>query len=275
MEWLPAPMGILAHLLEELEEWGGDSRELEQRLSREPSITAQVLKVANSAYYGCQQEVATLSRAIVVIGVKEVRNICLSVALVQQFQGLKPALSFQRNRYWLHSFAAARFASHLAEAQGLASQEGAYVMGLLHDIGRLVLAYHLPDLFDEMAAVGPGEDPYRHEEELCFTHAEVGYWLCRKWRLPERVAEVVRYHHEPLKARRFREEAALIHLAAWALRLAEGGGGSGQGLEEGALPAEEVLKVVGLTPRRFLLQLEEAREALEGAESLLRALFRG
>ncbi len=276
MEWLPAPVGVLAQVLEELEHWGGDSAALERKLQREPSITAQVLKVANSAYYGCQQEVHTLARAIVVIGIKEVRNICLGVALIQQFQGLEPARPFRRNRYWSHSFATARFASRLAKEQGLACADAAFVLALLHDIGRLVLAYYLPEIYTEMAKVPPGVNPYGHEKELCFTHAEVGYWLCRKWRLPPMVAEVVRFHHEPLLSKRFPQETSLVHVAAAAIRMAEMGSLEQQrALENGELPAEEVLERIGLTPGRFMLHMEGATEALEGAEAVLRALLQG
>ncbi len=269
MEWLPAPIGVLAEVIEELENWTGDSALLEGRINRDPSLTAQVLKVANSAYYGCQQEVGTLSRALVVIGVKEVRNICISVALIQQFHGLKPSLRFDRRRFWLHSFAVAQFSSFLASDLELECADSAYVVGLLHDIGRLVMAYHLPEVFDEISDVPAGISPYEYEKELCLSHAEVGYWLCRKWRLPPLSWEVTRWHHEPFEANKFPLEAALVHVAATAVKFCEAGCPQG----ELDLPSEAVLERLGIGQGRFMLYLEEADNCLERANEVLNALF--
>jgi len=273
MEWLPTPIGVLADVLRILENWTGDSTALERRINRDPSLTAQILRVANSAYYGCQQEVSTVSRAIVVIGIKEVRNICISVALIQQFQGLEPASCFDRDRFWIHCFAVANHAALLADDLGLECKEGAYVLGLLHDIGRLVMAYHLPDIFDQIAnGVSRGQAPYQHEKEVCLTHAEVGFWLCKKWKLPPVVCEVARWHHEPSEAEKFPLETALVHVSGSAVKSSEEGGDDP---DSALIPEEDVLNRLNMGQGKYLLYVEKAEECLEKARKMWAALFGG
>ena len=104
-------------------------------ISQDPSIFSQVLKGANSPYFGCRGTVKDIARAIVIIGIKEVRNMCISLCLMQQFSVARVSPAFDSSVFWKHTLLVALLAQELAGEQGCLPREEAYTLGLLHDPG--------------------------------------------------------------------------------------------------------------------------------------------
>ncbi len=241
IEWLPSPSSILTDILRVLDEDEMGAEALEERLKREPSVTAQVLKVANSAYYGCQRKIDSVGRAIVVIGMSEVRNICLTIALLQQFEKRPAAELFVPQLFWKHSLLTGFIASELAKDTGIISKDVAYTLGLIHDLGRLIMAYYLPDYFDKVVSLANTPSLlYQTERGFSVTHTDLGYWLATKWKLPETANMVMRYHHGPLEAETFKRESALIAVANLLANSIEGDSG------ENELPEQDVIDLLDM-----------------------------
>jgi HD-like signal output (HDOD) protein len=187
---------------------------LEAVILRDQALTAKVLRAANSAYYGHRGQISTISRALVTVGFHEVQRICLCALLMEHFCGAKPDQEIQQ-ALWKHAFATARLASNVAQKRPWMSQEEAYVAGLLHDLGRMVLFHcfyaqyvHIQDLANTLKI------PFSWAEwQYGITHTQVGKWLAVRWNFPKLIEHVLTFHHIPWKSPLFRKEIRLIYLA--------------------------------------------------------------
>lgn len=163
----------------------------------DPTLTSKVLALANSPVYGYSQRIATIELAIVVMGSKVVREIISTILL----SGINSAISSQRfnsAEFWKYSLFSATTTKLLAKKCGYRLSGEAFIAGLIHDLGLLILAKTLPKTFDhlheEFSAITHGWT----ECELAMlstTHAEIGAEIMRKWNFPPHVVEAVEYHH--------------------------------------------------------------------------------
>ena len=169
-------------------------------IEKDSSITARILKVINSAFYGLSGHVSTVSQAVPLLGVQVVKNIVLTFSVLDIFpQGKKDGFDFQK--LWEHSFAVAVACRLLARQTRYEDPEEALVAGLLHDIGVLVFAKHGLEEYKEV--LKNHEETGRpigdvEQDIMGITHAEVGALLAEKWKLPEILAVPIRYHHQEI-----------------------------------------------------------------------------
>lgn len=197
-------------------------------LSEDQGLAARILKLANSPLFGYFSKIDTITQAVTIIGIQQVRDLALAISVMGLFKGLPEDL-ITMERFWRHSIGVALAARVLATSQRETNLERFFVAGILHDIGRLVLFTRLPDLCREIIEQAETEQICRYEVErqvLGFDHADVGGALLRRWKLPIRVAEPVEYHHRCNQAGQFPRESAVLHCAdllAHALNLDESG----------------------------------------------------
>lgn len=184
-------------------------------VSQDPAFTAQLLKRVNSAYYGFPARVSTVSRAIGLIGIRELRTLSLAMSAVEVFKG-QPMHGYDMLVFWRHAVFTALLGRELARRAGVLHAERLFIAGLLHDIGHLVLFSQLPE-----AAAGLNRAVLEHDDHLCeleraqlgWDHAELGGALLRFWRLPEELCLAVEHHHAPLSVTGAARETALVSLA--------------------------------------------------------------
>lgn len=194
-------------------------------ISRDPSLTARLLRIANSPFFGLTTKVATVNRAVTVVGAKPLRDLVIATCAVNSFKGI-PNQLVSMDDFWYHSLYCALASRALAQRRRLAHAESLFAAGLLHDIGQLIIFNRLPDQAQEALRLSV-EDPHTldmHQAELQvlgFDHAEVGGLLLQRWRLPPLLEECVAHHHTPAEARRFPVEAALVHIANVIATMAE------------------------------------------------------
>ena len=178
-------------------------RDIGAVVARDPAITATVLRIANSAYYGLAKPAISPEEAAAVIGGRSLRNIALQASIVGKFAHLSRTFDFDLHELWMHSVFTAQLCQELARRMPFAlpiGPEEFYTCGLLHDVGKAVL---LESLRDEYAAVyraarASGEALHLAEERmLSFTHVEVGALVAQRWQLPEPVGHAIRFHHGP------------------------------------------------------------------------------
>ncbi|MBT8342883.1 MAG: HDOD domain-containing protein [Desulfatitalea sp.] len=168
-------------------------------VNKSPSLTATLLKIVNSAFYGFRSKIDSISRAVMMIGSKEVSNLALGITIMETFKDI-PKQVMDVSSFLEHNLAVGTVARILAAHGNLANTEQLFVAGMLHDIGRLVLCKYFPKVavltFAE--AAGSGRCLLHTEKELLgLTHVHLGKRLLQKWKLPYTLENNVYYHHNP------------------------------------------------------------------------------
>lgn len=209
---LPTLPLVASRLLEAVARPDTDSETVGRILSLDPSLTARTLRLANSDFYGFPRKVGSVELAVVVLGANTIRDLALSVSIMQSLDHADSAME----GLWNHSFACGVAARSLAERCRYRLSGEAYAVGVLHDIGKVVLREADPDRFQAVLAMArdQGESMEDAERGLFGSgHAEVGAWLAERWGLPADMVEAIACHHRPEAATRNRELAALVHIA--------------------------------------------------------------
>lgn len=184
-------------------------------IKKDPGLTARLLRLANSAFYGLPNEVDSITRALVIIGTRELRDFILGTTILSLFKGIPEDL-VNMDSFWEHSIACGLTAKIIATFRGDVNAERLFVAGLLHDVGRLFIYENLVEkaraLIEECKRTG---ELLFHAEKLMldFDHTDVGCELLKRWNLPANIQEMVTYHHRPGEARSYPVETAIIHVA--------------------------------------------------------------
>lgn len=194
-------------------------------IGQDAGLTARLLKIVNSSFYGFPSRIETVSRAVTVIGLRELRGLVLAASAIETFSKI-PNDIFNIVNFWRHSVYCGVVAQLLAELQNVLHSERLFVAGLLHDVGKLIVCNKLPKLSREVIekVILEGRLDFEVEQELMgFDHTEVGGELLKEWQMPETLYEAVRFHHEPQKSEKTSMEACLVHIANTMTGMAEQG----------------------------------------------------
>jgi HD-like signal output (HDOD) protein len=172
--------------------------EMSRVISADPALTARLLRVANSAFYGLTGKVGTISHAIMVLGAQQVRNLALGVTIFGGRFNPDQDPAIPREDFWRHSLATAIAVKSLAAAARIKRPEEIFIHGLLHDVGKQVFLEYMAD--DYVLLMQEKEETGRplyeiEKERFGMDHGEVGGELCRYWRVPDALTEVVLAHH--------------------------------------------------------------------------------
>lgn len=268
----PLPLA-LATIMNLMADEDVNIKEVEKAILQEPAVTAKVLGLANSSFYGYRRKVSTISQAIVVLGLTTVRNLVMGVYMVDGFRvpaHAKDAINGEA--FWLHCVCTATVAEMIAGRCRALDKESTWIAGLLHDLGKMVLNYGLNDKYVELVERGRAEEkPLRlmEEAELGANHALVGEWMSNRWQLPPTICSAVRFHHEPQAAPEDQELVAAIHLADILVKQ-EQLGDSGDLIVPKIVPA--ALTVLNLTITDVRDLLAETREQSEAMREFHRLL---
>ena len=194
-------------------------------ISQDTSLTARLLKIVNSSFYGFPAKIETVSRAVTVIGLRELRGLVLAASAVETFSKI-PTELLNMVQFWRHSVYCAVVAQLLAQECHVLHSERLFVAGLLHDIGKLVMYNRLPEQSKqvlERADLHKEYDFVIEQDQFGFDHAEVGGELLREWMMPDSLCESVHFHHYPDKAENHPIEASIVHMANSITCMAEQG----------------------------------------------------
>lgn len=227
-------------------------------ISQDPGLTARLLKIANSTFYRFPSKIETVSRAVTIIGTRELRFLVLAASAVRSFDRISSD-DIDMASFWRHSVYCGVIARILAGRCRVLHNERLFVAGLLHDVGRLVMLARIPDLVQVMRfrARQANEPMFEAERDVFDTdHGEVGAELMKLWRLPASLQTAAAYHHEPRRAPEYALEASLVHIANALAHLAERGSSN---LQDTGLVDPYAWELTRLDPSVVEPVLQEAR----------------
>jgi putative nucleotidyltransferase with HDIG domain len=184
-------------------------------VSEDSGLSARLLRIVNSAFYNFPTHIETVSRAVAIVGIQELRALAILTSVMQLFKGI-PSNLVNMESFWRHSVACGLTAKMLATHRRETNVELFFTAGILHDLGRLIMFQKEPERSLEamMRAKDENKLLYSTEREVFgFDHAAVGRVLVQSWKLPPRVEEVVAFHHSPAAASRFPVETSIVHVA--------------------------------------------------------------
>jgi len=197
---LPTLPMVVSKMIELVDNPKTSAGSLARLISTDQALTARILKLANSAYYGFPREISTVNMAIVVLGFNTVKDMGLSLSVFDMFKENEAAGNFDTTRFWEHSAGCGIAARVIARRCGHRMAGEAFVAGLLHDIGKVILRQYFPVEFGRIMtlASAPGGDLDAAELDTIGTgHGQIGGWLAVKWNLPGIIAESIALHHTP------------------------------------------------------------------------------
>jgi putative nucleotidyltransferase with HDIG domain len=196
IEHLPTLPQVVTKVLSMTDSDKGNAVELSKEMDQ--SLSAKVLKVANSAYYGARasRRVNSVHHAIVIIGFDAVKEIILTTSLFHTFKDSQVVKTLQP--LWQHSLEVALATKRLAWVFRYEAMDEAYLVGLIHDIGKLVIQQHFPDQFRLIKGENQGgaEELRLEKEVLGVTHAEIAGKMAQHWNFPDTLVEAIAHHHD-------------------------------------------------------------------------------
>lgn len=231
-------------------------------IAKDPALSARLLRVVNSPYYGFQARIDTISRAVTVIGSDDLSSLVLATTVVDCF-GKIPCELIDMTSFWMRSVHCAVIARLLARHSAVLHSERLFLAGLLHDIGSLVISQKIPDQYTQVLLKADHNRaliPRLEQELIGFTHADVGQELLKTWGLPESLHETIGCYLHPDDAQVHRLDAHLLHLSAIladSCQDAEGFAGaisrfSNQSLSLLRLSREQILSIMDQVEEEFL-----------------------
>ena len=198
-----------------LESPKSSSKYLAEILSEDTALTARILRLANSSFFNYPGKIETVTQAVTIIGTRQLRDIVLASSIVGVFKNIPPDL-IDMDSFWRHSICCGVTSRIIATLRREANVETAFIAGLLHDIGRLILYKEKPKEMGELLQLCQDTQQllYPNETETFgFDHAILGGLLLKEWKLPKRLIETTACHHMPHKAREYITDTATVHVA--------------------------------------------------------------
>ncbi|GEM_PF-3221173 len=268
---LPVMSVVAGQALELLADDRTTNRQIEQLIGRDVALAQRILAVANSPFYCGLRASQTISGAVMRLGIRQLRRVILTAATGELFDTGDPVMQ----RIWSHSLATAMAAARLAEAIAPDLAETAYVAGLLHDVGKIVIYQQHPAVYGDLLAEADAAQRPLHDLEqerlAYFTHASVGGLAIRRWQLDPALTEAARAHHLlETEIPSWLQHHALVSLVSLANRLVAAAGLGGPGPSEAQLIDSPIAQTLHLTPERLSGLARRVDQVLEENRAHLR-----
>lgn len=260
---LPSLPAAAIQVMREAESPTSSAQSVAQAISRDQALSARVLRLSNSAYYGLSRKVGSLQEAVVVLGMRCVRNLCLVASTFPWMNRPLKGYALGPRELWTLSFGTGLAAQMVARASRRASPDTALTAGLLHAIGKVALSIRLEDKVTVMAEFARRAHLTFDQAEqkiLGFDHCQVGGKLGDIWNLPQEIVSAIRYHHRPREAQIAPELVDCVHIAHWLMERLE----LARGIDVGLYAFDtEALVRVGLSEDDLPGIEEEIRNGFE------------
>jgi HD-like signal output (HDOD) protein len=216
---LPTLPGIVARVMHIVHDPCSSSTDVAFVVGQDLALSAKILRLANSAFYGVPHTITSIHNAVVILGFKVINTIVLSLTVFDMFPHEKKSSLFNRTAFWRHCTSCAlicRFLSQRLRSFVLFDPEEAFCAGLLHDIGKVAMEQYLHDDFHKALRYAKHENVPLYEAEkktLGYTHTDVAQWLTSSWQLPSALLFPIQHHHDPQDVKDHADIVALCHYA--------------------------------------------------------------
>lgn len=255
---LPSMPQVLVQLIDSSYNPDVDIQTIATIIDKDAAISAKLLQLVNSAFIGARRTFTNLEQAVIHLGSDTIRNLAISLSVQQVFRKTESSGLLSIDRFWHHSFLSALLARNLARAIGYPDLSAAYLAGLLHDIGKLLLWMAFPGKYAPLLLKGvrchSGRLAFLEEEKLHVNHCSAGAWLCEQWSLPILLADAIRYHHHPLEEV---EQSLPLTRIAWLTDLLSHSETTGEDCQEAAQ------RLFGLSPAQVHALYAGVEEQIE------------
>lgn len=209
---------VTVKIIQLVEDPDSTAQDLNKIITNDPALGVRILKVVNSAFYGLPGQIASINRAIVLLGLNAVKNIAIAASLARLFRGGQICPGFDAKDLWTHSVAVATATKQLGDRSRLELPDEAFLAGLIHDVGIMVeiqtCRAKFVEAFDQFQANEQLSLRQAEQQVLGANHEHFGAALCKAWKLPDSLTYVTGFHHRPLDlAPQHRTLACLVHIA--------------------------------------------------------------
>ncbi len=239
-----------------------DIKDLITVIGHDPSLAANILRQANSSYYGYARRISSLPEAVVILGFQAIQNLAMASALSPLLKSELIGYGMNQEGLWRHSLFVAMAGKRLCKRLRLPFGEVAFTAGLLHDIGKLILTVYVQEVGSFiLKKVNLENLSFRELEEkiIGFDHATVGGYIAQQWNLPKELVEVITNHHTPERAQHQQQLTAVIHIANALANLL----GVGEAVDSFLNPVQEqALSLLNLTEHDLELIMAEFGDLL-------------
>jgi putative nucleotidyltransferase with HDIG domain len=198
MSGLPTLPAIVMEINRMLQDYDITIGKICRKIETDQALVSGILRLVNSAFFGFQSKIGNISHALMLLGFNTVRNALVSVSVIRAFQPKGDLNGFRIEDFWKHSVAVAVTSRRLAEISRLHAPDDSFIAGLLHDIGKVILAQHFQDLFEKVWQTMHENHTTFYEAEkkvLSIDHAMIGGYVTKKWRLPAGLMSAIQCHH--------------------------------------------------------------------------------
>ena len=251
----PFPAAV-SQLLTACQDPNATAATFEKIIECDAALSVRLLRIVNSSLYGLANKVTSVGHATMILGMRQLKGLALSVGGSRMFAEGKTAPK-ERQDLWSHSLGCATVARLLAKSGSAVSPDDAFLGGILHDVGKLLLYDVVPDDYAKMVVAHTGTDLVVEERSLFgMSHEEIGLKSAHAWDLPKEIKAAIGFHHRPDEARVHVDYAFVIHLAD---TLARAWGVGSDGTEQAA-SSDEIVADLGLSSERLATLEETSRE---------------
>ncbi len=248
---LPTLPTVVAKITSRIANPSTNAADIGKLIEQDQALTSKILRLVNSASYGFPKQIKSIQHAVVILGFNKVKTIIITASVFGAFNDRK-GVGLDLRRFWQHSLATAITSKVAAERLGVAhAAEDAFVGGLLHDIGKVIMDIYQPNIYGPIVKYANTKGillKTAEDEVMGLNHALIGEWIMDKWRLPATIVRMVGDHHQPSQSSERRDLIACIHLGdIFARAIGIGNGGDNR------IPAiqPELVESAGIGPQFF------------------------
>ena len=265
----PSMPGAATKLLALLDDSDTTPKQIEDILRYEPGLTANILKLTNSAYFGLPSRVGSIKQAVVLLGWKRVIQLVMTTCVSSMMETSIAGYDMPPGELWRHSIGVSIAAEILIKELNIASAHEVYTAALLHDIGKMVMGSFVSDQLPLIIEKADGGMPFEQAERevLGTDHAEIGAELLKRWALPDEVIEAVRWHHDVEGAGKVSAAIDTVHVANVLCRMIGIGISGREGLR--VEPSRVVTARLGLRPDALEMAASQTLQWIEEMQDIL------
>lgn len=212
---IPSLPEIITKSIEIMQDKNASVADLSKIISNDIGLTARVLKLVNSSYYGFPKQISTIHQAIIILGFTTVKGVILSASIFKMFTP-KGNQTFDYKNFWKHSLLTATAARMISKKTTLNTQEDIFSAAFLHDIGKIIFAQYDWENYSNVCKYEYETDNellQKEEQECGLNHCEIANMVAYSWNLPEIFCDIITYHHNPNASEKYKKECFVVYVA--------------------------------------------------------------